>query len=155
VQEAIEGARQVIAGHLREVAAQVSRQQAAANAAAEARRLREEQEKAAAMAAAEQARILESERKAHAEKQEAYALAVRQIGGLIRKAHGSLNDGSTGRAAGLRRAIEEKVPAAAPLPGRLASQLQQLDAKLGELKDWKSFSVAPKRVELIQEMESL
>jgi hypothetical protein len=155
VQDAIDRARAVSAGHLREIAAQVSREQAAADAAAEAERLREREEKAAAMAAAEQARILESERKAHAEKQEAHALAVRQIGGLIRKAHGALNDGSTGRAAGLRRAIEEKLPAAAPLPGHLARQLQQLDAKLGELKDWKSFSVAPKRVELMQEMESL
>jgi hypothetical protein len=155
VQDAIERARGVIAGHLREVAAQVLREQASANAAAEAERLREQEEKAAAMAAAEQARILESERKAHAEKQEAQALAVRQIGGLIRKARGALNDGSTARAAGLRRAIEEKLPATAPLPGHLTSQLQQLDAKLGELKDWKSFSVAPKRVELMQEMESL
>ena len=155
VQDAIARARVVIAGHLREVAAQVSRAQASANAAAEARRLHEQEEQAAAMAAAEQARILESERRAHAEKQEAHALAVRQIGGLIRKARGALNDGSTARAAGLRRAIEEKLPAAAPLPGHLARQLQQLDAKLGELKDWKSFSVAPKRVELLQEMESL
>jgi len=155
VQDAIDRAREVIEGHLREIAAQVSRAHAAANAAAEAERLREEEEKAAATAAAEQAMILESERKAHAEKQEAHALAVRQIGGLIRKAHGALNDGSTGRAAGMRRAIEEKLPAAAPLPGHLASLLLQLDAKLRELKDWKSFSVAPKRVELMQEMESL
>src|SRR2546430_1539701 len=33
--------------------------------------------------------------------------------------------------------------------------LQRLDARLGELKDWKTFSVAPKRIELIREMESL
>ena len=155
VQDAIDRARAVIEGHLQEIAAQVSREEAAANAAAEALRLREEKEETAATVAAEQARILESERRAHAEKQEAHALAVRQIGGLIRKARGALNDGSTGRAAGLRRAIEEKLPAAAPLPGHLASQLQQLDAKLGELKDWKSFSVAPKRVALMQEMEAL
>jgi hypothetical protein len=42
-----------------------------------------------------------------------------------------------------------------PLPVYLANQLQQLDAKLEELKDWKSFCVAPKRAELIEEMESL
>jgi hypothetical protein len=155
VRDAIDRARQVIAGHLREIAAQLSREEASANVAAEAQRLHEEGEKAAAIAAAEQARILESERKAYAEKQQARALAVRQIGGLFGKAHGALNDGRTGRAAGLRRAIEAKLAAAAPLPGHLASQLQQLDAKLGELKDWKSFSVAPKRVELMQEMESL
>jgi hypothetical protein len=155
VQDAIDRSRGVIDGHLREVAAQVSRERAAANAAAEALRLREEEEKAAATVAAERARTLESERKAHAEKQEAHAQAVRQIGGLIRKAHEALDDGSTGRAAGLRRAIEEKLPTAVPLPGHLASRLQQLDAKLGELRDWKSFSVAPKRAALMQEMESL
>ena len=90
-----------------------------------------------------------------AEKQEAEAMALRQIGGLIRKALGALNEGSTGRAAGLRRAIDEKLVTAPPLPGHLANQLQQLDKKLADLKDWKSFSVAPKRVELMEEMESL
>jgi hypothetical protein len=155
VHDAIDRAREVVAAHRREIAAQTSREQAAANAAAETQRLREQEVMAAAMAAAEQARVLELERKARAEKQETHALAVRQLGGLIRKAHGALNDGSTGRAAGLRRAIEEKLPAAAPLPGHLTAQLLQLDAKLEELKDWKSFSVAPKRVELMQEMDSL
>jgi hypothetical protein len=155
VHAAIDRAREVIAVHVREIAAQTSREQAAANAAAEAQRLREREEQAAAMSAAERARILEAERKAHTEKQETHALAVRQIGELIRKAHGALNNGSSGRAAGLRRAIEEKLPAAAPLPGHLAGRLQQLDAKLEELKDWKNFSVAPKRDELMQEMDSL
>jgi len=154
-QLAIDRAREVIAQHLRQVAAEAARELAAANAAAEAERQREMQEKAAAIAAAEQARALEEERKARAEKQEAQATALRQIGGLIRKAHGALNEGSTSRAAGLRRAIEEKLATAPPLPAYLANQLQQLDKKLAELKDWKSFSVTPKRVELMEEMESL
>jgi hypothetical protein len=55
----------------------------------------------------------------------------------------------------LRRAIDEKLTAAPPLPPHLANQLKQLDGKLQELKDWKSFSVAPKRAELIERMESL
>ena len=41
------------------------------------------------------------------------------------------------------------------MPPHLTTQLQLLDKKLAELKDWKSFSVAPKRVELMEEMESL
>jgi Domain of Unknown Function (DUF349) len=155
VQQAIDRAREVIAQHLRQVAAVASRELAAANAAAEAQRVRETQEKAAAAAAAERARTLEEERKAHAEKHEAEATALRQVGGLIRKAHGALNEGSTGRAAGLRRAIQEKVSAAPALPPHLSSQLQQLDKKLADLKDWKSFSVTPKRLELMEEMESL
>src|SRR5580692_7826927 len=65
------------------------------------------------------------------------------------------SEGSTGRAAGLRRAIEEKLPSAPPLPPHLTTSIELLDKKLEELKDWKSFSVAPKRVELMEEMESL
>jgi len=154
-QDAIDRSREIIAQHLRQIAAQASRELAAANAAAEAQRQREEAEKAAAIVAAERAEILEAERKAQTEKQEAEALFLRQISGLVRKASGALSDGSTGRAAGLRRSIETKVANAPPLPAYLAKQLQQLDSKLDELKDWKSFSVIPKRSELIEEMESL
>jgi Domain of Unknown Function (DUF349) len=155
VQQAIDQAREVIAQHLRQIAVAASRELAAANAAAEAQRLRELEDKASAAAAAERAVVFEAERKARSEKQEAEAMALRQIGGLIRKAHGALSEGSTGRAAGLRRAIEEKLVTAPPLPGHLTNQLQQLDKNLADLKDWKSFSVAPKRVELMEEMESL
>ncbi|MFL6600110.1 MAG: DUF349 domain-containing protein [Steroidobacteraceae bacterium] len=155
VQQSIDRAREVIALHLRQVAAVASRELAAANAAAEAQRLRELEEKTAAAAASDQARILETQQRAQAEKQEAEELALRQIGGLIRKALGALNDGVTGRAAGLRRAIEEKLPSAPALPAYLANQLQRLDTKLNELKDWKSFSVTPKRLELMEEMEAL
>ncbi|MDB6047100.1 MAG: hypothetical protein JWM63_5651 [Gammaproteobacteria bacterium] len=155
VQHAIDRSREVIAQHIRQIEVEASRELAAANAAVEAQRLRDLEKEAAAIAAAERARILEADRKAQAERREAEALAFRQIGGWIRKAHGALHEGSTGRAAGLRRVIEEKLPGAPPLPPHLANQLQQLDAKLNELKDWKSFSVTPKRVELLEEMESL
>ena len=154
-QEAIDRSREVIAHHLRQIAVEASRELAAANAAAEAQRQRELAEKAAAAAAAERAQLVEAERKALAEKHEAESIAFRQIGGLIRKAHGALNEGSTGRAAGLRRAIEEKLATAPPLPPHLTTSIQLLDKKLEELKDWKSFSVAPKRIELMEEMESL
>lgn len=155
VQQAIDRSREVVAQHLRQIAAAATRELAAANAAAETRRQREQAEQAAATAAAERARILEEERKAEAEKLEAEAHALRQIGGLVRKAHGALAAGSSRTAAGLRRAIEEKLAAATPLPAHLANQLRQLDAKLQDLKDWKSFSVTPKRAELIEQMESL
>ena len=155
VSQAIDRSREVIASHLRQIAVEASRQLAAENAAAEAQRLRELEQKAAAATALERTRIQEEHRKAQAEKNEAEALALRQLGGLIRKALSALNDGSTGRAAGLRRAIEEKLAAGAPLSPYLTNQLQNLDTRLNELKDWKSFSVAPKRVELMEEMESL
>jgi hypothetical protein len=155
VQAAIDRSREVIAQHLRDIAVQASRELAAANAAAEAQRIREAEEKAATEAAAERARIEAEAWKAEAEKREAEAVALRQLGGLIRKALSALQEGSTGRAAGLRRAIEEKRATAPPLPGHLSNQLQQLDQRLEELKDWKTFSVAPKRTELMAEMESL
>src|SRR5882757_5807836 len=155
VRQAIDRSREVIASHLRQIAVEASRQLAAENAAAEAKRLAELEEKAAAAAAAERARIREEQRKAQAEKQEAEAQAFRQLGGLIRKALRALDEGSTGRAAGLRRAIDEKLVNAPPLSLYLTNQLQQLDTRLAELKDWKSFTVAPKRAELMEEMESL
>lgn len=155
VRRAIDRAREVIAGHLRQIAVEASRQLATENAAAEARRVREVEEKEAAAAAAERAHADSDARRARAEQLAAEALAFRQVGGLIRKAQGALNDGSTGRAAGLRRAIEEKVATAPPLPPSLTNQLQNLDTRLNELEDWKNFSVGPKRAELMQEMESL
>lgn len=155
VRQAIDRSREVIASHLRQIAVEASRQLAAENAAAEAQRVKEIEDKAAAAAAAERAQAEAAERKARAEKLAAEALAFRQIGGLIRKAQSALNEGSTGRAAGLRRAIDEKIAGAPPLSPSLTSQLQNLDARLNELKDWKNFSVGPKRAELMEEMESL
>ncbi|WP_428311388.1 DUF349 domain-containing protein [Hydrocarboniphaga sp.] len=147
--------RETVAEHLRESAARASQQQAAADAAAEARRLREQQAQASAAAEAEQAQAFEEHKRALAEKHDAEQLPFRQIAELIRKARAALSDGSTSRAAGVRRTIEEKRAGAPPLPANLVSQLQQLDKQLDELRDWKSFSVAPKRAELIEAMESL
>lgn len=155
VQQWIDRSRETIAEHLRQAAAQASLELAAANAAAEARRLREQQAQASAAAAAEQDRAREEHKRALVERQQAEQRAVREIGELIRKLRSALSDGSTSRAAGVRRAIEEKLAGAAPLPDNLASQMQLLDKQLAELKDWKSFSVTPKRAELIEEMELL
>ena len=41
------------------------------------------------------------------------------------------------------------------MPPPLARQVQKLDATLNELKDWKEHAAAPKRAELIEEMEAL
>jgi len=155
VQQWVDRSRETIAEHLRQMAAQASREQAAADAAAEARRLRDEQAQATAAAAAEQARLAEEQNRALAEQQDAEQQAARQIGELIRKARAALSDGSTSRAAGVRRTIEEKLAGAPPLPANLAGQIQSLDKQLEALKDWKSFSVTPKRAELIEEMELL
>lgn len=155
VQQWIDRSRETVAEISRQAAAQAERELAAANAAAEAERLRQQQVQASAAAAAEQERVLEEEKRALAEKQQAERQPVRQIGGLIRKARDALSAGGTSHAAAVRRAIEEKLVGAPPLPENLASQIQQLDKQLAELKDWKSFSVTPKRAELVGEMELL
>lgn len=154
-QQWIERSRRTVSEHLRQMAAQAAQEQAAAEAAAEAARQRDEQAQASAAAAAEQARLAGEQSRALAEQQQAEQQAVRQIGELIRKARAALSAGSTSRAAGVRRTIEEQLAGAAPLPANLAGQLQSLDQQLDALKDWKSFSVAPKRAELIEEMELL
>ena len=163
---AIMRCRQVIAEHARNAARaaeEKSRRKAQAAAAAEARAQAEletqRRNELAALAAAEAAALAAAaraaEEKTREEKLAAEALALRQLGGLIGKAQGALREGHTGGAAGLRRAIEEKLVIAPALPPQLAAQLQQLDAKLNELKEWKDYAVAPKRAELIAEMEML
>ncbi len=151
----IDRSRETVAEPLRQAAAVALREQAASDAAAEARHQREQQAQASAAAAAEQALVFEEQKRALDEKQQAEQQPVRQIGELIRKARAALSDGSTSRAAGVRRTIEEKLAGTQPLPATFASQLQQLDKQLDEMKDWKSFSVTPKRAELVKEMELL
>lgn len=165
-EQAIGRCREVIAEHLRQVAQQaadLATERAAQQAAHDARErsLRAANEAASAQADAE-ARIRteaaaarEAEEAARAEKLAAEEQFFRQIGGLIRTANSALSDGNTQRAAGLRRAIEEKLPTAPAMPVYLTRHLQQLDDKLNELKQWKDYAVAPKRIELIAEMETL
>jgi len=160
--QAIERCSEVIEAHLRHVA-----QQAAADAALEAARESQECEHQAAQAAAsahaaaearlqeEMAANLQAEERRRSEHRAAEEQRFRQVGGLIRMANATLRDGGTQRAAGLRRSIEEKLAGAATLPTYLSRQLQQLDEKLNELKQWKDYAVAPKRLELIAEMEAL
>lgn len=105
--------------------------------------------------ASEAAAALQAWEQSRHDKQAAEANAVRQLSGLIRKAGGVLSDGKTGQAAGLRRAIEERLQALPAPPPHLSTQLQQLDEKLHLLQDWRSYAVAPKRIELIEQMEAL
>ncbi|MGD0493840.1 MAG: DUF349 domain-containing protein [Steroidobacteraceae bacterium] len=143
VQQAAEAAEQA--------AREAAREQALRLAELESERLRE----AAARAAAEEAARREAEDQARAEQSAAEALALREINALIGKAQGALREGGTGRASGLRRALEEKLAALPLVPPPLARQVQKLDATLNELKDWKEHAAAPKRAALIEEMEAL
>jgi hypothetical protein len=164
--QAVERCQATIEAHQRQLA-----RQAAEDAALKAARELQQREREAATAAAEAAAaaraeaeaqqreaaavIREAEEKERAEKRAAQEQLFRQVGGLLRMAHAALKDGGTQRAAGLRRAIEEKLPAAPALPTSLSRQLLLLDEKLNELKEWKDYAVAPKRLELIAAMEAL
>jgi hypothetical protein len=164
--QAIETCQEIIEAQQRQLKRQAA-EDAALKAARELQKREQEAATAAAAAAtaaqaeaeAQQreavAAIREAEERERAEKREAQEQLFRQIGGLMRMAHAALKDGGTQRAAGLRRAIEEKLPAAPALPTSLSRQLQLLDEKLNELKEWKDYAVAPKRLELIAAMEAL
>jgi len=148
-------ARETIEQYRKRLEAEAARERAAARAADEERTRRQLERQAEETAAAEQARAREAERLAQLERQRAEEAALRTIVSLVRKSLAALDQGSSARAARLRSLVSEQLPAAPALPGRVAMLLQRLDARLGELKDWKTFSVAPKRIELIREMESL
>ena len=115
----------------------------------------QQQEETASRAAAEAEEVRRAEEKSRVEREAAEAQALRQISALMGRAHGALRAGQTGPAAGLRRAIEEKLAAVPALPPSLARGVQELDAKLHALKEWKDYAVSPKRAELIADMESL
>ena len=103
--------------------------------------------------------MLEAERQAVREAEQAKRAAdeakVRDLIGLLRQAQAALDHGGTARAARLRAAITAKLPEAPALPAWFARQLEQVDSKLAELQDWKTFRVVPKRAELVQQMQSL
>jgi Domain of Unknown Function (DUF349) len=159
---AIDRCREVIAEHERQLAQQAARlaaQQAARESHERAQHAAAEaalaQSAAEAQLRTEAALLREAEHTALAAKQAAEEQLFRRLAGLIRNANGALSDGNTQRAAGLRRAIEEKLANAPAPPLHLTRLLQQLDDKLNELKQWKDYAVAPKRIALIEEMQAL
>jgi hypothetical protein len=92
---------------------------------------------------------------ARAAQYDALATAQRQIVILLRKAQSALAAGHSRQAAGMRHSIESKLHVLSVVPPHFASQLQVFDAQLGLLQDWRSFVVAPKRIELIEQMEAM
>ena len=148
-------AHDAVGEYCRATEADAARQREAAIAAEAARREHEREAQAAAEAAAEQARAVEAERQAAQAKREVDAAEVRHLLSLLRQAQAAVDRGGTARATRLRASIEEKLPQAPPLPPWFAARVQQLDARLDELKDWKTFTVVPKRGELLARMQAL
>ncbi len=168
-------AQQVIQEHLRaaEAEAEAERERAAALARKTAERQQELEARAAAAAAADedhastettpvaepvvadQADAGESGAFAAPAENETEAARRRDLVGLLRRAQAALGRGGTARAARLRDQLKEKLLEAPPLPPWFERQLQQLEARLEELQDWKTFRVEPKRAELVHRMQGL
>lgn len=160
----LDTAREVVAAHHAaiEAAADIRRaaEESARREGAERERLAAEREatataEAASTALANEAR--ETERAARAAQAATDAAAARAAVGLLRQAQAALERGSTARALQRRAALAKKLqaaPGAALAPG-LQRQLEQLDARLQELRDWHAFTAGPKRAALIERMRSL
>ena len=159
VAQYLQRAHEVVAHHRQALEAEAERQRSAAVAAAAAQRQRELEAQAAAAAVAEQTQVRDAERLAMREAEQAQRAAdearTHDILGLLRQARAALDYGGTARAARLRAAITEKLAEAPALPAWFARQLEQVDSRLAELQDWKTFRVVPKRAELVQRMQSL
>lgn len=165
-QLALDRCQQVIAVHEREaerMAAERAAEQARATVR-EAELLAQQQaaeEQAAAdaseQAAAEEAREAEAQAQtqAQSEKQAADAQALAEILSLIRLSGAAVGRGETHKAAWFRQSIETALPTAPALPPHLARNLEQLDSRLNQLRQWKDYAAAPKRIELIEEVEAL
>lgn len=169
-QQAIERCREVIAAHEREVAQRAAAQDAEQAAERQAREERERAREAAQQAAADHAEAdararadaaaareaaREAADHARSEHQATEMQAFREIAGLIRLTRVALQAGNTRKAARFRQAVEDAMQAAPAVPADLARSLQTLDGKLNELRQWKDYVAAPKRIELIEEMEAL
>ena len=161
-EQALERCQAVIAAHERELA-RVAEEEASKRAL-EAERLAQQQaaEEQAAIEAREQAEAkaareaeAQAEAEALAEKQAAEAHVHAEILGLIRLSGAALSRGDTRKAARFRQSIEAGLTDAPALPPHLARNLEQLDARLNQLQQWKDFAAAPKRIELIEEVEAL
>jgi hypothetical protein len=159
VAQQLDRARAVIDAQRQAAEAEAARQLAAAAVAEESARQRELQAQAAAAAAtanaAEQARHEQAEREAERARSTADDAAVRDLLGMLRQAQAALDHGGSARATRLRDAIAARLPDAPTLPPWYERKLQELDARLAELKDWKTFTVEPKRGELLQRMQGL
>jgi len=151
----LQRAHEVVERHRQALETEAERQRSAALASEEARHQRELEAQAKAAAVAEQARMLEAAGQAERAKRAADEAKARDLLGLLRQAQAALDHGGTARAARLRATIAEKLPEAPALPAWFARQLEQVDSRLAVLQDWKTFRVAPKRAELVQQMQSL
>lgn len=150
-------ARAVVASHQAAIAAEQARREAAAHAAREALAASEQAHLEATQSATERSERLAAERAEQDAKAQSESEVVRELISLLRQMQTALDRGGSARAARLRAALATKLTEAAetPLPTWFQRQLTLADEQLEKLKDWLAFTVGPKRLELIDRMQSL
>jgi hypothetical protein len=99
--------------------------------------------------------LIAERQKQGADKKQAEKNQLRHLGALIRKAQSAIESGQSRPAAGIRRTIEEKRLDLETIPPYLSKQLEQLDAALEKLLDWKDYVVEPKKQQLVEQMQAL
>ncbi len=161
-QQALERCHETLAAHAREVARLATEREAdEARARTRDEALQALQLFAAAQAASDAsaeaaaAETRAAETQARVDQQAAETQAQGEIASLIRLSGAALQRGDTRKAARFRQSIEATLQSTPPLPPHLARSLEQLDARLNELRQWKDYVAAPKRIEVIEEMEAL
>jgi exonuclease SbcC len=80
---------------------------------------------------------------------------LRHVNALIGKANGAIKDGQSSQAAGIRRSLEKKCLELTRVPPTVTAQLEQMDAALDKLLDWKQYAVQPKQQQMIDRMQAL
>lgn len=145
----------VIEQHERAQAVAAGQAIAAEHARVQARERRERERAEASAAAEEAARRTAAEQEAEAQRQRLQAEALEQLTATVYRALGALKAGRTAQAARLHEQARERLAAVSEAPARLVRQLEKLEAALADIREWKAWSVAPKRAGLLQQMERL
>ncbi|MCC6172252.1 MAG: DUF349 domain-containing protein [Gammaproteobacteria bacterium] len=165
-EQALARCREALAAQRRELERLAAERAAAEELARSREAERRAQQEIAEQQAAEAARVraaadlardsdAAAEAQAAADRRKAESQMQAEIASLIRLASAALQRGDSRKAARFRQSIEEHLATAPALPPPLVRSLEQLDAKLNELRQWKDYVAAPKRLELIEEMEAL
>lgn len=87
--------------------------------------------------------------------QESRQKQARMLGGLIRKALQSVEQGRLKQAIGIRHSIDEKQQNLDDLPAHLTRQIDSLDEAIKKMVDWQAYAVVPKKEALVEAMGKL
>ena len=96
--------------------------------------------------------LMANKEKFWANQKKMFTNQLHHINALIGKANGALKTGESRQAAGIRRSLDKKLQELSKIPTSVSTQLEQLDAALDKLLDWKNYAVEPKQQQLIDQM---